>query len=345
MSKSKRYPNLYRVTWTPNWVFRKYSSTKKAEFGQSTGIEATDANAATAYRVGLEKFNEWVGAQLHPGRAPLVRDIARIVLASKAAKGKATQLKARVEITRHILPYFGHLRPSQVTALRLQEYENQVRKHARENPGTGRTNLFNTRKYLMEILRRARDEGLIKVLPTWKPSDPEAEAPRFIDAATFRRIRRRVVGPEKLVLFILYYQGARPREVLQYRWEMIRWEKDGATIEIPAAITKTKRARTIPLNSRVARALRSIRKERGPIFPMKGKPDQPRRVYDRGWLEATAALGLEFSVYNLRDSMITRSLQKGVSDVYIARYVDSSVEIIAKRYAVPVSEVMRKIAG
>jgi integrase len=338
MTKAKRYDNLYRVKWTSNWVFRKYSAAKRAEFCASTGIEATESNAAVAYQAGLTKFNTWLGVHLSPGRSPLVRDIARIVLAGKGSKRKATELKARAEIDNHIGPAFGHLRPSQVTSLRLSEYENEAR-------AAGRRSLFNTRKVLMEILGRARDEGLIQALPAWKVSDPDAEPPKFIDLATFRRIRRLVHGTEKLVLFILYYQGARPREVLGYRWEMIEWEAGEAKISIPGSITKTRRARTITLNSRVYRALRPIRKERGPIFPMKGHPEKSRRVYDRGWLKVVHELELGFTVYNLRDSFITRKLKEGISDVFVAKYVDSSPVEIAKRYAVSTDDVMRRVAG
>jgi integrase len=338
MSKAKRYDNLYRVKWTSNWVFRKYSAAKRAEFCASTGIEATEANAAVAYQEGVKRFDAWLGVHLSPGRSPLIRDIARVVLAGKASKRKATALKARSELENHILPAFGHLRPTQVTSLRLTQYETEARLE-------GRRSLFNTRKILMEILRRAKDEGLIQALPTWKVSDPEAEPPRFIEAAEFRRIRRLVKGPEKLVLFILYYQGGRPREVLQYRWEMIRWQGERAWISIPGAITKTKRARTIPLNSRVHRMLKRIQKPAGPLFSMKGKPDLSRKVYDRGWFEAMAALGLDYSVYNLRDSYITRKLREGISDVFVAKYVDSSPTEIAKRYAVSTDDVMLRLAG
>lgn len=334
--KAKRYPNLYRKPGQPNWVFSKYSADRGGEFRISTGIPATDANAGEAYREGMRRFNEWLGSlAIRVYRDPLVRDIAKIVHEGKKA-GTHAELKVRTELSNHILPNFGHLRPSQVTAMRLKEYENEER-------ARGRKSLYNTRKYLFEILNLAKSEGLIRELPVWKLSDPAAAPPKFIDAATFRRIRRRVDGAEKLILFILYYQGARPREVCRYRWEMINW-RDG-TIAIPKAITKTRRARTIPLNSRVLRALSPLRRAEGPIFPMRGAPDKCRAVYDRGWLEATEALGLNFEVYNLRDSWVTRKLNAGANIVDVARYIDSSVKEIERRYAVSMPDVMRVIAG
>jgi integrase len=335
--KAKSYPNLYRKRGQPCWVFSKYSAARVGEFRVTTAFEATESNAGAAYKEGMARFNDWLGsAALRTGRDPLVRDIAKIVLDSKKAKAKDTEIKARSEIMTKIIPAFGHLRPSQVTALRLQEYENEER-------AKGRTSLYNTRKYLFEILRMAKSEGLIRELPNWKPSDPEPEAPKFIDDETFEVIMHTIAGPERLILSILYHQGARPKEVCQYRWEMINWRT--GEISIPKTITKTKRARTIPLNSKVLKQLKLIRQDRGPIFPSGRHADSSRVVYDRGWLESMERLGLDFIIYNLRDSFITRKLQEGFSAVYVAKYVDSSSKEIERRYAVSMPGIMKKIAG
>lgn len=338
--KAKNYPNLHKVKWSPNWVYRKYSGAKRAEFCASTGLVAIEANAPKAYRIGVQKFDHWLGVHLSHGRQPLLRDIARVVLASKQSKKRATYLVARNQINNHILPAFGHLRPEQITPLRLSQYESEQRDKG------DRTSLFNTRKILMEMLKRAQEEGLIRTVPRWKVSDPEAEAPRFIQPEEFRRIRRQMQGPEKLIAFIIWHQGARPREVLQYRWEMIHWGGDGGTrIAIPASITKTGRTRTIPLNSRVERALRMMRQKSGPLFPGRKDPDAPRAVYDREWAKAMEALGLDYSVYNLRDTWITRKLMEGMGAPFVARYIDSSVSMIDRKYAVPVPEMMKRVAG
>ena len=336
--KARNYSNIYTKKGQACWVFSKYSAARGGEFRITTSHEATDANAGAAYKEGMARFNDWLGsASLRTGRDPLVRDIGKIVLTSKKAKAKDTEIKARSEITKHIIPAFGHLRPSQVTALRLQEYENEER-------AKGRTSLYNTKKYLFEILRMAKSEGLIRELPKWKPSDPDSEAPKFIDAVTFQSIRKLVEGPEKMILSILYYQGARPKEVCQYRWEMINWRT--GEISIPRMITKTKRARTIPLNSRVMKMLGPIRKDSGPIFPGgRGRLDRSRVVYDRGWLAAMETLKLDFIIYNLRDSFCSRKIDEGFNSIYIAKYVDSSAKEIERRYAVAAPDIMKRMAG
>lgn len=332
--KSKKYPNLYKPSWSPNWVFRKYSSAKRSEFSASTGLPATTANEARAYKIGHAKFDHWLGIHMAHGRQPLVRDFSRAVLAGKANLAWETRRKAKYEIETHINPALGHLRPDQVTSLTLSKFEFEQR-------SKGRRSLFNAHKILMEILGRARDEGVIRVVPKWKLSDPAPQPPRFIDAQTFGKIRRLCKGQDKLLLFILYHQGARPKEVLRYRWEMIRADD---TISIPGEITKTGRARTIPLNSRVARALRPIRKTSGPLFVSR-VTGESKVNYDLEWRKAVKELGLDFTVYNLRDSFITRKLSEGVPAMTIARYVDNSAAMIERKYFVPLKEIMRKVAG
>ena len=336
--KAKNYSNLYTKKGQDCWVFSKYSAARGGEFRITTSHEATEANAGAAYKEGMSRFNDWLGsAALRTGRDPLMRDIAKIVLTSKKAKAKDTEIKARSEITKHIIPAFGHLRPSQISALRLQEYENEER-------AKGRTSLYNTKKYLFEILRMAKSEGLIKELPKWRPSDPDPEAPKFIEAATFQAIQKLVEGPERMILSILYHQGARPKEVCQYRWEMINWRT--GEISIPKTITKTRRARTIPMNSEVIKMLSPHRKPSGPIFPGgRGRPDISRVVYDRGWLEAMRTLKLDLIIYNLRDSFCSRKINEGFSPIYVAQYVDSSVKEIERRYAVSSPEIMKRMAG
>jgi integrase len=336
--KSKKYPNLYWKSDQKNWVFSKFSAARGGEFRMTTSYEATDALAGAAYKEGMEKFNTWMGsAALKAGRNPLIRDIAKITRGSKKAKSSATQIKMATELDNHILPSFGHLRPDQITSIRLQKYENEER-------AKGRTSLFNTRKILFEILRLAKSEGLIKELPKWRPADPDPAPPKFIDSKTFKKIRREIKGPEKLILTICYYQGARPNEVCQYRWEMINWET--GEISIPKAISKTRRARVIPINRVVLRILRFMRQETGPIFPMKrkGREGQSRVVYDAGWYQAMEKLGLDYVFYNLRDTFISRKLQEGINAIYVAKYVDSSVKEIERRYVVVTSEVLKRLA-
>jgi len=343
--KSKRYPELHNLDWSPNWVFRKYSSAKRGEFTKSTGIPATEANAARAYAIGLEAFNTWLGGHLPSGRRILIRDLARAILSLKEGKRANTYRSARHQLENHVVPAFGHLHPSQITPSVWQEYDQAERKKG------ARTKLYNTRKALLECLHRAHSEGMIRTVPELGSFDAPAAPPRYLTAKDFARLQGELSGNVKLLAFIMYHQGPRPSEACQYRFSMIDWREN--TIAIPGEITKTGRARTIPMNSKVALALASLMRKRrtpeyvdgGPIFPSAHNPSEPMRHYNAQWNRAMANLGETWTIYNLRDTFITNRLKAGLASTFIGKYCDTSAEMIEKKYAVAEASVMRKVAG
>jgi integrase len=356
---SKRYDNLYRYPDRPGWYYRKYSKAKRRTFVYSTGFD----DEAEAYKAGVKAFDEWLGTKLEPGRK-LIRDFARIVLASKelAKGGKegATYRSAENQIMNHILPHFGHLPPAQFTASHWELYNVEERKRVyhregKKNKKTGkqekvayrRTALANTRKYLIEILRKAHDEGIIERVPKLKNFDPKAKGPKAIPKDEMLRILRRASRNVKLLAFIMWKQGARPGEVLQYRWEMIDW-KDGptGTISIPGAITKTGRDRKIPLNSSVARILRWLypRSNAPWIFPG-ADPAQPFKNYRADWDRACTRVNLSYEIYNCRDTFITNCLKRGLSETFIGKYCDTSPKMIAEKYADASRGTLSEVAG
>lgn len=343
---AKNYKQLKKLDWTPNWVFRKYSSAKKKEFVFSTGLPAEEKYAAQAYKKGVTAFDEWLGQFVPSGRQLLLKDIARAVLASKESKkgGKqgATYRSAYNQITNHILPAFGHLRPDQLTSLKWEQYDSEERKKGK------RTALANTRKFVVEIMNRAFDEGLVRRVPDFKNNDPESAPPRYLHRDEIRRFMRTASPLTKLLAFIMWKQGPRPSEAMQYRFSMIRFE-DGrhGTIEIPGPITKNGKTRSIPLNSRVSRILRYMKKRATSdcLFPSPKDSALPMQEYKTGFEGAFRRAGVDAIPYNFRDTAITDMLRRGLSSVFIAKYVQNSALIIEKRYAVSLADSLREVAG
>ena len=358
---AKNYKQLRKLDWTPNWVFRKYSSAKRKEFVFSTGFPAEEKYAAQAYKKGVAAFDEWLGQFVPSGRQLLIKDLARALLASKenkkGGKAGATYNSVRNQVNAHIIPHFGHLRPDQVTALAWDQYDQAERKRVYHRKGRGgvlkpysRTTTKHTRAILMEILKRAHEERQIQQIPNLRGHDRPPAPPRYISKADvlkiLRKIDRRGRGT-KLLAVIMWKQGPRPAEVLQYRWEMIDWEAGPAgSIRIPGAITKTGRSRTIPLNSKVARILRWLHPRSGSpfIFPSSGDPDTHQKGYHSAWDSACARVGLDYQPYNLRDTFITNCLKRGLSSTFIAKYVDNSPAMIDQKYAVSDQESLGRVA-
>lgn len=365
--------SLHKSPRSPYWQFRRYSSIKQREFQCSTGIEATDKNRSRAYAKGIELFDEWLGTHLRTGRHVLIRDIAMTVLRSKETKkhGKrgAQYRSANYQIGTKIIPSFGHMKPAHLTSGVWDEYDAEERApRVDESTGKvipGRTTLRNTRTFLNEILKKAKEAGLIKSVPEFSKNDPQPSPPKYLSRQEVRKILKAVSAPiikkrkkiyssersftqMKYLFFLMWKQGARPEEVLQYQWSMFHW-KEGkyGTLHIPGVITKTNRPRTIPVNSRVSRVFRALQKKAVSkwVFPSPYIKGERQKNYSKAWESARARAGIQAVAYNLRDTCITDMLMKRYGATFIAKYTDTSVTMIEKKYAVATSDAMTEIAG
>jgi integrase len=356
--ESTKYPNLYRYPHrSPVWIFRKYSSEKRKYFFKSTGVSDSEAEA---YKVGLEMFNKWLGMRLdHSGRELLIRDIARAVLAGKEQKREKTYTTTKNQIENHILPAFGHLKPEQITPLKWNQYDAEERRKGK------RTKLFNTRKALNEILNRAKDEGLIQQVPKLKNHDGESRHGKYLDDALVKRLIQCAQPDTQLLIEIVYRMGARPGEVIQWEFDMIRWDEDNhGRIYIPGRITKTGRSRDIPLNSRISSLLKTRQFETGSrfVFPSPLSTNQPIKEYKTGWNSTCRRAAcpqvcgkeckrkcfdqpIDAQLYDLRHTWITNQAKRGISVVFTAKYADTSIAMIQKIYAKAEPEAMQEVAG
>jgi integrase len=281
----------------------------------------------------------------HSGRELLVRDIAQVILTAKETKKDNTYRSFNNQIKNHILPAFGHLKPSQITPLKWNQYDSEERRKGK------RTKLFNTRKALIEILNRAKDEGLIQVVPKLKNHDGESRAGKYMDASVVQRIMNAASPMTRLLIEIVYRMGARPGEVIQYEWSMIHWDEDKhGRIYIPGRITKTGRSRDIPLNSRISEMLKSLEHTTGSpfIFPSPAYPDKPIKSYKTGWNSACRRAGFmgdEYILYDLRCTWVTNQAKRGINPVFTAKYSDTSIKMIEKIYAKAEPGAMQEAAG
>lgn len=339
---SKKYPNLVKYPQNASWMFRKYCSEKRTYFSKSTGVEN---NEAEAYKVGIEMYTKWLGVRIdHSGRELVIRDLARAILAGKEEKRDATYRATKNQLENHILPTFGHLKPSQITPLKWNQYDAEERRKGK------RTKLFNTRKALIEILNRAKDEGLIQIVPKLKNHDGESRQGKYLDDALVERILNAASPDTRLLIEIIYRMGARPGEVIQWEWDMIHWEEDKhGRIYIPGRITKTGRSRDIPLNSRVGELLKARHGETDSkfIFPSPVNRNSPIKEYKTGWNTACRRSGCpdDIHLYDLRHTWVTNQAKRGINVVFTAKYADTSITMIQKVYAKAEPGAMQEAAG
>jgi integrase len=358
---SKKFRNLYKYPGSRFWVYRRYSQEKGKEFFYSTKEETSEKNA---HAIGEAAYHKWLGLKQSDGENLCFDEYIEEILARKLALPDADfspgSKRSFKNSATHLKRAFGHLYIDQVVERAWEDYYSLdlARKPDQK--------FFNRRKTLIEIMRKAQRDGLIKRLPVFNNPDPKTDAGQYLKDDYVERVMDQASPDTALLILILWKQGARPSEALQYRWEMIRFEegKHGA-IHIPAEITKTRRARTIPLQADVSDALKERQaRAMGPwVFPSPVHEGKGMVEYKTGWVracrreacqrvclgskEAAAYAGQPGprrcprlcravplpTIYDLRRTFITNQAKKGSPILYVARYTDTSVTMIERFYA------------
>ncbi len=216
------------------------------------------------------------------------------------------------------------------------------------------TRFFNARKALSEILNYAHSEGLIDRKPKLDNPDEARNVGRVVTEQEFELIQSNVTYPIfQLFFFTLRKMGCRPREILRWEWDMIEWPTDQdsrAWINIPSRISKTARSRKIPINSEVWAKLLDWRAQ-GPmpsafVFPNRKDAGQPQLSYHGAWRTACKKAGVAHCVpYDYRRTFITDKMEKNEPGVFVAKFLDTSMQQIEKTYAKAQKLTMEGIAG
>lgn len=339
-----KHPHLFRDEQSGYFYYRRYSSIKRKQYFKTTGEKIS---AARAYKFGLEAYNDWIGSVSNEsGKIYFDRFAEKFLDRRLANDSLRSRTKALSEYeVKQLTEAFGHLELKQITAERYEEWVKDAKASGK------RQKFFNAKKALVQILREAQASGHLTKIPKLPNTDAPAAPPTYLPRKTIRAIIQNLTSDNaRLLAFIMWKQGARPGEILQYEWRMIDW-KDGehGSITIPGRITKTKRSRTIPLNSRVSRVLRRLWKQKPEspfIFAGARDVTAPYQQYDNVWKAACVAAKIKPVIpYALRDTFVTDKLKAGISLAFIAKYIDSSPKELTSRYAVAEEGAMRSVAG
>ena len=269
----------------------------------------------------------------------LFGDYARAYLASKllrASLRESTKTAFICHVEQHLLPRFGLLPLDKITAAVWLEWITEEKKL---------TKFFNARKSMMEILIAAKEDGQLERLPKLENPDIYEDVGRVLSDKEVERILWRCRRPFRLIFYVMWRMGCRPREILQWEWSMIDFGMEPADIAIPKRITKVDKARLIPLNEDVSRYLRArwLRGNGSPfVFPAANNPRRPelrdiprcQHSYYAAWATACRRAKVENAMpYDLRRSYVTQRAGAGIPLLHLAQYLGTSVGMLEKIYA------------
>lgn len=267
-------------------------------------------------------------------------EFAQVYLAEKMASPEhrdSTKRATEYQFRRNLVPAFGQI---PIDKFGNADWNRWI---ALMKSDTGRikqvTRFFNARKTTMELLHAAQDRGMIDRVPRLAQPDERKRVGRVLsDKEVWLILRNTTYRIFRVFFYTMYKMGCRPREILKWEWSMIRLGDVGksAWIEIPARITKTARARQIPINPTVTKhLLRQLKENPGARFVFQNRihPDSPQLSYHGAWKTACMKAGIKKAVpYDLRRTKITRDMVAGKPPIYIAKLLDTSVNMIEGVY-------------
>lgn len=169
---------------------------------------------------------------------------------------------------------------------------------------------------LNSILRKCAGEwGLIDKAPKVPMYRPEAEEPRWLTHAEFRRLEQELPPHLRLAARFAVLTGLRMRAQLSMRWDQVDLKQRRAWIS--AADMKGKRTHGFPLSLGAAAVLRAIRCKRADlaephVFLFRGKPYSDAN--GAAWRKAVERAGLDgLRWHDLRHTWASWAVQSGVS--------------------------------
>ena len=198
-------------------------------------------------------------------------------------------------------------------------------------------------------------DGMSQELPAHRyQTDPkpnaftEEERDRIIES--FKGDKRKGMSYRPYAAFVefLFCVGCRPSEAVGLRWKHI--SKDCGFINFEESLvqvgnrrvqskgSKNNLTRRIAISVRVQSLLESVKPEtldpEALVFPApSGDSINYRNFARRAWKSVVDSIKPDTTPYSCRDTFITTQLLKGVPSSVIAKWCDTSTEMIDKNYA------------
>ena len=290
-----------------------------------------------------------------PSREPDLRYVVRQWLGLYACHLRASSLRQYEAVTRILLAHLGGLRPSEVTPLVAIRFA-----HARIQAGAAPSTAARDWKALRRILAwGAETLGTANPLrdarkPPMRSEEPRNPARPFTDDEVARvyeivrqdDARRRV--PQYPLYLTLAETGARIGELIGSIWAAL--DLDREELVVSASLSKTHKARVIPLAPPVVPELRRLvpihevvheRPLRGDdrvFLSPTGRPLHPRnqsmyldRVLERAGIDKRDEQGRRVSAHSFRHALVTRLASKGVSAELAAHMVGHASPSLTRR--------------
>ncbi|MCR9256211.1 MAG: site-specific integrase [Alphaproteobacteria bacterium] len=226
-------------------------------------------------------------------------------------------------------PYFGHLRPDQITTDICRSYVEHRREKGRKD-GTIWTELGHVRI----VLVWAQAHGLIhRAPPIERPKQP-APKDRWLNHAEITRLLAAECEPHnKLAIHLMLATAGRIGAILELTWDRVDLDRRQINLRVDSEGPRKGRA-VVPINAGLLAALTQAQQLAitGHVIEFRGKPVKSIK---KGFAVACKSAGLDdVTPHTLRHTAAVHMAAAGVPMEKIAQYLGhNSVETTRKVYA------------
>ena len=260
--------------------------------------------------------------------------VLQAYIASTLRRAGAGKVSSPERIDYAVAPltkFFGRQQCSSISDETCYEY----RRWRNRSDGTVRRELGVLRAALNLAHRNGR---ISRQVPVELPDSPPAKdrwLTRSEAAGLIRAARRLTKGRDHLPTFILMalYSGKRKEAILSLLWPQVDLDAGIIDWERPSALRTNKRRGRNPVNPKLLRHLRRIRKygsDDGPVVTYRGRPVKD---VTRGFAAACEMAQLDgVTPHTLRHTCATWLMQKGVPTWQAAGFLGMTEETLSRVY-------------
>ena len=242
--------------------------------------------------------------------------------------------------------HFGDQKLNQINRAQIQTFHTGLR-----NEGLAGATCDHQIKLLRRSLNLAIEWGMLEKNPAagFKLFNDENKVEQYMDDDELRRLLKvlRTDGNKTVynIALWLLFTGARLNEALQVRWDHI--DKANRVWRIPAATSKSKRVRSVPLNDSALGVLDALdTKDKFDHLFINHKTRKPYTTIHKSWVKLRTEAELpHLRVHDLRHQFASQLVSAGKSLFSVQQILGHSNPTVTQRYAHLSTTALQDAAG
>jgi integrase len=269
-----------------------------------------------------------------------VNQLLDLVVEDYRDNKRNTTYDTQKRIDKHLRPFFGQKRASQIGTKLLKEYRRK-----RDASGDAEATINKELTWLRRAFKLGlrNEPTLVLNVPYFPITDPDNVREGIVAHQKYREIRNSLPAYARLSFVIAYHTGARKGEIRKIRREMIDWTT--SRIELRKRTTKNKNARYLPIYGDMGPEIEMAVAAADPACPFLIQHEgQPVFDFEKSWKTACKAAGIPYALYHdLRRTALTNMIEAGFSEKEAMEISGHKTRAVFDRYHIVSSRRLKEL--